>query len=136
MLYPNLYITLRKSREMNTKTFFIWVWISIYQGLLIMVMSINLFEQSFVRIVTITFTALIISELLNVATTIHRLNRYIVASQLITLIIYALSLLLMRNYLDTSEIDMEFLWKVGLIVFFSWTPIFLAKCIKRRIAPS
>lgn len=136
LLYPNLYISLRKSREMNTKTFFTWVWVSIYQGLLIMVLSINLFEQSFVRIVTITFTALIISELLNVATTIHRLNRYIVASQLITLIIYGLSLVFMRNYLDTSKIDIDFVWKVALIVFFSWTPIYVAKCIKRKIAPS
>jgi len=46
---------------MNAKTFFVWVWISIYQGIIIMVMSLLMFEQSFVRIVTITFTALIIS---------------------------------------------------------------------------
>lgn len=46
---------------MNIKTFFIWVWISVYQGIVIMVMSLLLFEQSFVRIVTITFSALIIS---------------------------------------------------------------------------
>ena len=46
---------------MNTKTFFIWVWMSMYQGVVIMVLSINLFEESFVRIVTITFTSLIIS---------------------------------------------------------------------------
>ena len=73
---------------------------------------------------------------MNVATTIHRLNRYIVASQLITLIIYGLSLVFMRNYLDTSKIDIDFVWKVALIVFFSWTPIYVAKCIKRKIAPS
>ncbi len=61
LLYPNLYLTLRKSRDLNTKTFFIWVWVSIYQGVVIMVMSLKLFEESFVRIVTITFTALILS---------------------------------------------------------------------------
>lgn len=61
LMYPNLYSNLRKSREMNTKTFMIWLWMSIYQGVVIMVLSINLFEQSFVRIVTITFTSLIIS---------------------------------------------------------------------------
>lgn len=43
LLYPNLYMSLRKSREMNTKTFFIWVWISIYQGIVIMVMSLLMF---------------------------------------------------------------------------------------------
>lgn len=60
LMYPNLYISLRKSRELNTKTFLIWLWMSIYQGLVIMVLAINLFEQSFVRIVTITFTSLVI----------------------------------------------------------------------------
>lgn len=43
LLYPNLYMSLRKSREMNSKTFFIWVWISIYQGIVIMVMSLLMF---------------------------------------------------------------------------------------------
>ena len=121
---------------MNSKTFFIWVWISVYQGIVIMVMGLLLFEQSFVRIVTITFTSLIISELLNVFTTIHTINRYIIGSQVATIMIYGLSLLLFRNYLDTSKIDLDFLYKVGLIVCVSWLPIYIAGCMKRKIAPS
>lgn len=109
MLYPNLYLTLRKSRDLNTKTFFIWVWISIYQGVVIMVLSLKLFEESFVRIVTITFTALIFSEILNIITTIHKLNRYIFGSQVITVFVYWLSLQFFSNYLDTSEIDQDFI---------------------------
>lgn len=136
LLYPNLYMSLRKSREMNAKTFFIWVWISIYQGIVIMVMSLMMFEQSFVRIVTITFTALILSEILNVLATIHHLNRYIFGSQVLTLLLYWLSLLLFRNYLDTSRIDSDFLYKVALIVSASWLPIFLVRCIRKRIAPT
>jgi phospholipid-translocating ATPase len=121
---------------MNSKTFFIWVWISIYQGIIIMVMSLLMFEQSFVRIVTITFTALILSEILNVLTTIHHLNRYIIGSQLLTLFLYWLSLIFFRNYLDTSKIDADFLKKVGLIVCASWLPIFIVRCIKKRVSPS
>ena len=101
-----------------------------------MVLSINLFEESFVRIVTITFTALILSELLNVITTIHQMNRYILFSILITIVIYGLSLALFRNYLDTSEIDIDFFWKVGVIVGISWGPVFLGRCLIRKIAPS
>lgn len=109
---------------------------SIYQGLVIMVLAINLFEQSFVRIVTITFTSLIILELLNVITTIHHMNRYIFGSILITIVIYASSLLFLRNYLDTSDIDSKFLWKVGIIVGVSWVPVFIFKFIKNRMWPS
>lgn len=64
------------------------------------------------------------------------MNRYIFASIVITLIIYSLSLLLLPNYLNTAEIDIDFAWKVGLIVAVSWVPIFIAKCIRRRISPS
>ncbi len=101
-----------------------------------MVMGLSLFEQSFVRIVTITFTSLILSELLNVITTIHRMNRYIFASIVVTLIIYGLSLLLLQNYLNTAEIDIDFMWKVALIVAVSWVPIFVVRCIRRKISPS
>lgn len=135
-MYPNLYISLRKSRQLNTKTFLIWLWMSIYQGIFIMVLAINLFEQSFVRIVTITFTSLIILQLLNVITTIHQINRYIFASIVVTLIIYAISLLLFRNYLDTSEIDNQFMWKVCAIVGIAWVPVFIVKFIKKRLWPS
>jgi len=121
---------------MNTKTFFIWVWISVYQGIVIMVMSLLLFEQSFVRIVTITFSSLIISEVLNVISTIHRMNRYIFGSLVLTLFIYWLSLILFRNYLDTSKIDDDFLEKVGLIVCVSWLPIFIIRCIRKRLSPT
>ena len=85
---------------------------------------------------TITFSALILSEILNVATTIHKLNYYIVGAQMITAIIYALSLVFLRNYIDTASIDGAFLWKVLVIVGISWLPIHLTKCIVRRIFPT
>lgn len=69
-------------------------------------------------------------------TTIHRVNRYIIGSQILTVFLYWLSLLLFRNYLDTSSIDADFLQKVGLIVCASWLPIFLVRCIRKRVAPS
>lgn len=101
-----------------------------------MVLSLLLFEQSFVRIVTITFSALILSEILNVTSTIHKLNIYIIGSQILTAIVYALSLVLLRNYIDTATIDGSFVWKVCAIVGISWLPIHLTKCIARRIWPS
>lgn len=48
------------------KTFFYWIFKSIYQGGIIMVLAMVLFEDSFINIVGITFTALILAELLNV----------------------------------------------------------------------
>ena len=64
--YPPLYKTLQKGRSLNLKTFLIWVFKSVFQGAFIMLASIAMFNDSFANIVTITFSALIIIELLNV----------------------------------------------------------------------
>lgn len=41
--YPILYQTLQAGRSLNTKTFLIWVWKSIYQAAVIMFLAITLF---------------------------------------------------------------------------------------------
>ncbi len=66
MKFPPLYKTLQKGRSLSTKTFLIWLWKSIFQGCVIMLASVIFFQESFTNIVTITFSALIIIELLNV----------------------------------------------------------------------
>jgi phospholipid-translocating ATPase len=66
MKYPPLYATLQKGRSLSFKTFLIWFFKSIYQGATIMLGTILFFNESFTNIVTITFSALIITELLNV----------------------------------------------------------------------
>jgi phospholipid-translocating ATPase len=62
--FPILYKILQKGRVLNTKTFLIWVFKSIYQGFIIMI-GCTWVEDSFTNIVTQTFTALIIVEILN-----------------------------------------------------------------------
>jgi len=66
MKFPPLYKTLQKGRSLSTKTFLIWVWKSIFQGCVIMLSALIVFNEPFTNIITITFTALIITELLNV----------------------------------------------------------------------
>jgi len=56
------------------KTFCVWIWKSVYQGSVIIMFAILVFKDSYVNIVTITFTALICIELLNVYTQINNLN--------------------------------------------------------------
>lgn len=65
---------------MSTKNFLLWFWISIYQGSIIMMMAVLMFEHSFINIVTITFTSLIFSELLNVYSQLHKIHMAMVIS--------------------------------------------------------
>ena len=88
MMYPELYKELTKGRSLSYKTFFIWVLVSIYQGSelkklenhfrmgyfsggVIMFGALLLFEEDFLHIVAISFTALILTELTMVALTIR-----------------------------------------------------------------
>lgn len=57
-------------------------------------------------------------------------------AQLLTLFIYIMSIIFLRNYIDVSIITGEFVWKVLVIVFISWSPIFIFKKIKKKCDPS
>lgn len=67
LLYPELYKDLVKGRSLSYKTFFEWLMISVYQGGAIMLLSLYIFENEFLNIVAISFTALVLNELIMVA---------------------------------------------------------------------
>jgi phospholipid-translocating ATPase len=60
--------------------------------------TILFFNEPFTNIVTITFSALIITELLNVYSSVHHLNYKMVVSSVITLFVYILSIALLPVY--------------------------------------
>jgi phospholipid-translocating ATPase len=136
MDYPQLYQSLQKGRELNIKTFLIWLWKSIYQGGVIMFLSFTLFENTFIDIVTITFTALIIIELLNVYTTLTRVNKIVLLAQIFTFAIYIASIIIFRQYIDVSAMDWSFAKKVTLIVLLSWGPMHIFKLLRQKYDPT
>jgi phospholipid-translocating ATPase len=66
MKFPILYKKLLKGRELSIKAFLWWFWKSIFQASIIMLGALLIFDNLFLKIATITFTALIFAELLNV----------------------------------------------------------------------
>jgi len=74
--FPNLYKILQKGRNLNTKTFLIWCFKSIYQGAVIMIGTVTLFDDEYLNIVSITFTSLVFIEILNVYLEVKFLNYF------------------------------------------------------------
>lgn len=66
--------------------------------------SVNFFQESLTNIVTITFSALIMCEILNVFSEVHKVNYKMIISSVLTLIIYFMSIALLHTYFDTSYI--------------------------------
>ncbi|KAI0651082.1 aminophospholipid-transporting P-type ATPase [Trametes meyenii] len=137
LLYPELYKELTKGRVLSYKTFFIWLVISVYQGAAIMIMSLVLFEAEFLNVVAISFTALILNELIMVALEITTWHVYMVLSEIVTLFIYAVSMAFLPEYFDLSFVlSTRFVWKVAVIVAISAFPLYIIKLIRSRIAPA
>ncbi|GAM20866.1 hypothetical protein SAMD00019534_040410, partial [Acytostelium subglobosum LB1] len=135
--FPELYHELQKGRSLSYKTFAIWVLKSAYQGGVIMLLSIILFESSLNNIVSITFTSLILCELLNVVVEIHRWHRYMVISLVVTLIIYISTMMIPQvTAFELSFIlSFGFCWRVAVITAVSCLPLYVIRLINQKIDP-
>ena len=94
-----------QGRSLSLKTFFVWVLISIYQGGVIMLLGFLLFEGEFVHVVAITFTSLIVNELLVVALTIRSWHGLMVLAELVSVAVYILSLIILKDYFGRLQWD-------------------------------
>nr|XP_023690721.1 probable phospholipid-transporting ATPase IIA [Paramormyrops kingsleyae] len=136
MLYPELYKDLLKGRPLSFKTFLIWVLISIYQGSIIMYGALLLFESEFVHIVAISFTALILTELLMVALTVQTWHWLMIVGELLSLACYVASLVFLHEFIDIYFITtLSFVWKVTAITLVSCLPLYFLKYLRRRFSP-
>nr|KAF6421720.1 putative ATPase phospholipid transporting 9B (putative) [Rousettus aegyptiacus] len=136
MLYPELYKDLTKGRSLSFKTFLVWVLISIYQGGVLMYGALVLFESEFVHVVAISFTALILTELLMVALTIRTWHWLMVVAEFLSLGCYVASLAFLNEYFDVAFItSAAFAWKVSAVTLLSCLPLYVVKYLKRKLSP-
>uniref|UniRef100_A0A8B9HVS2 P-type phospholipid transporter n=1 Tax=Astyanax mexicanus TaxID=7994 RepID=A0A8B9HVS2_ASTMX len=136
LLYPELYKDLTKGRSLSFKTFLIWVLISVYQGGILMYGALVLFDQEFVHVVAISFTALVLTELLMVALMVRTWHWLMVVAEFFSLGCYLASLAFLNEYFDLSFITTRtFLWKVCVITLVSCLPLYIIKYLKRKFSP-
>lgn len=136
LLYPELYKDLTKGRELGSKEFFKWLAISVYQGGVIMLMAIWLFEREFIHIVSITFTALILNELLMVALEVNTWHYLMGVAEIGSFLMYVISVRVLKGSFDVRfTTSFTFFWKVGLITLATFLPLYLFKIVKHIVAP-
>ena len=90
-LYPELYKELTLGKSLSYKTFFVWVALSIFQGCSIQLLSqffTSLSDSDFTKMVAISFTALVLNELIMVALEINTWNKVMIITEVVTLLIY------------------------------------------------
>lgn len=139
--YPELYKDLQKGRSLNLKTFLIWVFKSIYQGTMIMVFSVYvLWDDEYfttLHLSAISFTSLILTELLMVAFEVHTWHWMMIAAELCSILFYVTSIFVLQDTFDHSLIfQWGFLVRVLIVTLVSCLPVTVGKWLKRKYAPA
>lgn len=97
MLYPELYKELTKGRALCFRSVFSWILVSLYQGGIIMLLAIWLFETDFIHIVSISFSALLFNELLMVALQLNSWNKFMIISEVFSILCYIATVRYLKN---------------------------------------
>ncbi|KAI9669850.1 MAG: putative aminophospholipid-translocase [Caeruleum heppii] len=135
-LYPELYKELISGRSLSYRTFFVWVLVSIYQGSVIQGLSQILVEVDGPRMVAVSFTVLVINELIMVAFEITTWHLVMVLSLIGTALIYVGSIPFLGRYFDLAYVlTLGFVWRVAAISAISLIPPYAAKLVRRTLKP-
>lgn len=103
-LYPELYKELTSGRSLSYRTFFVWVLVSIYQGSMIQGLSQILTEVDGKRMVAVSYTVLVLNELLMVAIEITTWHWVMIVSIVGTFMMYIASIPFLGGYFDLEFI--------------------------------
>jgi phospholipid-translocating ATPase len=134
--FPTLYKVLLKGRELNFKNFLFWLFKSLFQSAVIMFGSVFMFEEDiFLNIVTVSFTALIYLEILNVYMEINKWHFFMAFALIGTFIVYTLTLLFLPSYLDVYIFDFMTMLKIIILALIAWAPFFIYNKIKKIFFP-
>lgn len=134
LLYPELFKGI--GRSLTAKTFTEWLIISVYQGGAIMLVSLYVFERELINILSISFTALVVNELIMIALEVTTWHPYMVMAELASLLLYCISMAFLPEFFDLNFVFTNtFLWKTAIIVAVSSLPLYIIKFVRQRLNP-
>ncbi|KAL4898623.1 hypothetical protein BDV59DRAFT_167219 [Aspergillus ambiguus] len=136
-LYPELYKELKTGRSLSYRSFFGWVLVSVYQGAVIQGLS-QIFLDTITgpRLISVSFTALVLNELLMVAIAITTWHPVMIFCIVGTALVYAASVPFLGSYFDLKYvITVDWVWRVIAVCAVAVVPVWAGKLIKRSWSP-
>ena len=141
-LYPELYAELKQGRSLSTKSFLIWVAVSLYQGCMIQGLSQLLIgvddpaSDVFHRMVSVSFSVLVVNELIMVAMEVTTWHWIMAASLLGTAAVYWGSVPFLGDYFDLAYVSgVGFWWRFAVVGAVSLVPPYAGKILGRTLKP-
>lgn len=131
-LYPELYKELKSGRSLSYSTFFTWVLVSVYQGIVIQGLTqILVGEVEGPRMLSVSFTVLVLNELIMVAVAVTTWHPIMIACILGTAAIYAASIPFLGLYFDLEYVvSWSWVWRVAAVGAISLVPVWGGKVIR------
>ncbi|KAL2007361.1 hypothetical protein VTN00DRAFT_8799 [Thermoascus crustaceus] len=136
-LYPELYKELKSGRSLSYRSFFTWVLVSVYQGSVIQGLSQILMDAiTGPRLISISFTALVLNELLMVAIAVTTWHPIMIFCIIGTALVYAVSVPFLGDYFDLQYIiTVDWVWRVVVVSAVSLVPVWIGKVVKGAWSP-
>lgn len=136
-LYPELYKELKSGRSLSYRSFFVWVFISVYQGAVIEGLSQLLLDTiTGPRLISVSFTALVLNELLMVAISVTTWHPIMIICLFGTALVYGGSIPLLGSYFDLQYlITVDWLWRVVVVLAVSIVPVWAGKLVQHSWSP-
>ncbi|OHT04465.1 phospholipid-translocating P-type ATPase, flippase family protein [Tritrichomonas foetus] len=138
--FPELYVPCQKGRFFSPKTFINWICLAIYQGGAIILVTVTVFGIEGIderHLQSISFTALILTELVLIAIEVNHFNIISILSEMSSLLIYVLTMFILTDAFDIPFImTMEFFWKIFLLTLICIAPLLLYVGFKKLLNPT
>lgn len=136
-LYPELYKELKSGKSLSYRSFFTWVLISVYQGAVIQGLSQILLKTiTGPRLISVSFTALVVNELGMVAIAVTTWHPVMIFCLVGTLLLYSGTVPFLGEYYDLGYvITVDWVWRVAAVLAVSLVPVWAGKVIKQSWSP-
>lgn len=136
-LYPELYKELKTGKSLSYRTFFVWVAVSIYQGIVIQGLTqVLVGAVDGPRMLSVSFTVLVLNELIMVAVSVTTWHPIMIACIVGTGALYAASIPFLGEYFDLAYVaSWSWVWRVAAVASISLVPVWSGKLIGRAWKP-
>jgi len=141
--FPPLYRELVKCRSMNLRTFLQWMWVSIFQAGVMMLVAMQVFRNEMFQIVSITYSALVLTELLVVMSRVHlrilwrqrrtRLALFLLAVGASVLCFVFSPVMLPDTFDEEFFYSWGCWWRIGLMCWCSLAPLYIFSVFGQRV---
>ncbi|OAG29572.1 phospholipid-translocating ATPase [Nematocida displodere] len=133
--FPELYIDIANGSVLNTGTFSTWMFFACFQGIVIMVLTLFFFEKMLIQIVSITFSCLVLNELLMIFLCVSKVHKTMIVGQSISVLMYLLSFRVLSDELQLPSDKARFLTQIVFVNIIAIIPAVIQWVWKLWMSP-